>query len=147
MTCFLKWHIAALLFSIALFSQSVDASAETVTVRVTGFKGNVGKVDVMLWKEAAGFPTEPEKSVARKSVPVTGAQMEISFIELPKGRYAVAAYQDLNSNGRLDRSLLGWPTEPVGASNGATGIVGPPKFRDAAFELKQPTQLIEVKLK
>jgi uncharacterized protein (DUF2141 family) len=80
-------------------------------------------------------------------VPVTGAQMEVSFTGLPKGRYAVAAYQDLNSNGSLDRSLLGWPTEPVGASNGATGMVGPPRFRDAAFELKQATQLIEVKLK
>jgi uncharacterized protein (DUF2141 family) len=146
MNGYLKWHVA-LLFSVALFSRSVEASAETVTVRVTGFRGNVGKVDVMLWKEGAGFPTQPEKSVARKSVQVTGAQMEVSFTGLPKGRYAVAAYQDLNSNGSLDRSLLGWPTEPVGASNGATGMFGPPRFRDAAFELKQATQLIEVKLK
>jgi uncharacterized protein (DUF2141 family) len=146
MNGFLKWHVAAFLFSIALISQS-EASAETVTVRVTGFKGNVGKLDIMIWKEAAGFPTQPEKAVARKSVTVAAPQMEVSFTGLPKGRYAVAAYQDLNSNGSLDRSLLGWPTEPVGASNGATGMVGPPKFKDAAFELKQATQLIEVKLK
>jgi len=40
---------------------------------------------------------------------------------------------DANGNGKLDRNLLGMPTEGVGASNDARGVVGPPKFDAAKF--------------
>jgi uncharacterized protein (DUF2141 family) len=126
---------------------AATAEAETLTVKVSGLEGTAGTLQVMIWSGPAGFPMQPEKAVARKLVPVTGPYLDVVFPGLAKGVYAVAAFQDVNGNGKLDRSLLGWPTEPVGASNGATGMMGPPKFRDAAFPLKQPTQAIEVTLK
>ncbi len=123
------------------------ACAETLVVKVTGLAGTAGNLHVMVWKDAAGFPTDPEKAVARKVVPIIGQRVEVTFKGFARGVYAVAAFQDMNGNGKLDRSLLGWPTEPVGASNGATGVVGPPKFEDAAFALKQATQMIQLTLK
>ena len=36
---------------------------------------------------------------------------------LPPGRYAVAAYQDVNGNGELDKVPPGIPTEPYAFSN------------------------------
>lgn len=127
---------------------SGNARAETITVKVAGFHGTVGNLQVMVWKGPEGFPTEPEKAVAHKVVPVTGPRMEVTFSGLARGSYAVAAYQDVNGNGKLDRSLLGWPVEPVGASNGATGVMGPPKFKDAVFELRpSSSQTIELTLK
>lgn len=123
------------------------AAAETLVVKVTGFRGTAGNLEVMIWKDAAGFPTDPEKALARRVVAVQGVRGEVTFSGLARGVYAVAAFQDVNGNGKLDRSLLGWPVEPVGASNGATGLVGPPKFRDAAFELKQANQVIDLVLK
>ncbi len=101
----------------------------------------------MVWQDAVGFPIDPEKAAARKVVPDIGQRVEVTFKGFAMGVYAVAAFQDLNGNGKLDRSLLGWPTEPVGASNGATRIVGPPKFEDVAFALKQATQTILLTLK
>lgn len=138
--------LAACLVFIIVTTPAI-ACAETLVVKVTGFTGAAGNLHVMVWKDAAGFPTETEKAVARKVVPVTGPRVEVTFKGLARGDYAVAAFQDLNGNGKLDRSLLGWPTEPVGASNGATGIVGPPKFEEAAFALKQATQTIQLTLK
>jgi uncharacterized protein (DUF2141 family) len=126
---------------------SLNAHAETLAVKVAGFRGTAGNLQVMVWKDSEGFPTEPEKAVARKVVPVTASRMEVTFTGLPRGNYAVAAFHDVNGNGKLDRSLLGWPTEPVGASNGATSLVGPPKFRDAVFELKPTLGSIELTLK
>lgn len=123
------------------------AGAETLTVKVSGLKRNAGTVHVMIWRDAAGFPMEPEKAVARKVTPVTGARTDVLFTGLPAGIYAVAAFQDVNSNGKLDRSVMGWPKEPVGASNEATGLMGPPKFADAAFTLNQPNQVINLVVK
>lgn len=42
-------------------------------------------------------------------------------------------FHDENSNGKLDRNFMGIPREGVGASNGARGHFGPPKFGDAEF--------------
>ena len=42
-------------------------------------------------------------------------------------------FHDENSNGKLDTKFMGIPREGVGASNGAKGHLGPPKFEAAAF--------------
>ncbi|MCM0084409.1 DUF2141 domain-containing protein [Geomonas sp. Red32] len=123
------------------------AYAETLKVRIAGLKDSAGEVVVMVWKDAAGFPSDTKTAVAHKRVRVTGTAAEVTIGNLPRGVYAVAAYQDLNSNGEMDRSVFGWPVEPVGASRGAKGRMGPPRFRDAAFELKEPVQEIEIKVK
>ncbi|GFO55858.1 hypothetical protein GMSM_28650 [Geomonas sp. Red276] len=123
------------------------AHAETLKVRIVGLKDSAGQVEVMVWKDAAGFPTDARTTVARKRVRVSGQVAEVTIGTLPRGVYAVAAYQDLNGNGEMDRSIFGWPVEPVGASRGARGRMGPPRFQDAAFELKEPVQEIEIKVK
>jgi uncharacterized protein (DUF2141 family) len=139
-------RLAAVLLFASLATVAA-ADAETLTVKVAGLHGTAGTLHVMAWIESDGFPMQPEKAVARKVVPITGPRLDVVFSGLARGVYAVAAYQDANGNGRLDRSVLGWPTEPVGASNGATGVMGPPKFKDAAFQLKQPIQSIDLVLK
>jgi uncharacterized protein (DUF2141 family) len=55
------------------------------------------------------------------------------FFHVAPGTYAVSVFHDENSNGKLDTNLMGIPREGVGASNGARGHFGPPKFDDAAF--------------
>lgn len=143
----MKRPLGYLVLFLALSWQAAPACAETLTVKLAGLHGKTGTVRVMLWKEAAGFPTKPEKAVAHRSAPVTGPEAEVSFSGLTRGTYAAAAYHDENNNGILDRSLLGWPVEPIAASNGARGVVGPPSFSDAAFELKQAAQTIQLNFK
>jgi uncharacterized protein (DUF2141 family) len=128
----------------ALLCFSCRAEAETLVVKISGLGGKTGIVRVMLWKDAAGYPTRPEKAVAQKALAVSGPEAEMSFTGLPQGSYAAAAYVDENSNGIMDRSLLGWPIEPTAASNGARGLVGPPSFSAAAFDLKHPSQSIQL---
>jgi len=128
----------------ALLGQACRADAETLTVKLSGLRAGTGVVRVMLWRDAAGFPTRPEKAVASKSLAVTATEAELSFTGLARGSYAAAAYQDLNSNGKLDLSFFGWPVEPTAASNGARGMMGPPSFAAAAFELKLAEQTIQL---
>ena len=53
---------------------------------------------------------------------------------LPAGEYAVAVYQDLDSNNKLDRFLGLIPKEPYGFSNNVAKF-GPASFEKAAFTL------------
>jgi len=143
----MKHLVLSLVMVSAVFGYCGRAGAETLTVKVSGLHGKTGVVRVMLWKEPAGFPTQPEQAVAQKSVAVSGSEAELVFSGLTRGTYAAAGYVDENSNGKLDRSVLGWPVEPIAASNGARGLIGPPSFADAAFELKQATQIIRLVFK
>lgn len=136
--------------SLAAFLTGIACPAlgsENLTVRISGVQGGSGIVQVLIWKDAASFPTKMEKAVARKTVTISGDHGQVTFSSLPRGTYAAAAYQDLNGNGELDRSMLGWPVEPTGASNGARGMMGPPKFSDAAFELKAGGLTVDIRLK
>ena len=65
---------------------------------------------------------------------------------LPSGWYAVAIYQDKNGNGKLDRNVFGMPLEPYGFSNNAHGVMGPPSFGDARFQLTGSSTQIQVRL-
>ena len=140
----MRYIAACIALIAAVFWHTCPAEAETLTVKISGLRGRSGVVRVMLWKDAAGFPAQPEKALAQKSAAVTGPESEVSFTGLNRGIYALAAYHDENSNGKLDLSFFGWPVEPMTASNGARGVMGPPHFADAAFELKQANQTIQL---
>ena len=62
---------------------------------------------------------------------------------MPRGRYAIAVYHDVNGNGRLDRSAIGFPSEPYGFSNdvGRTSI---PSFSGALIEVADPSTTVSV---
>ncbi len=67
---------------------------------------------------------------------------------VPLGECAVAVFHDENGNGKLD---MGWlplpgPTEPSGASNGATSRLGPPGWEAARFECKVGEAVVRLKL-
>jgi uncharacterized protein (DUF2141 family) len=63
-------------------------------------------------------------------------------ILLPKGRYALAVFQDRNGNKKLNKNLMGYPTEPYGFStNGGVSGFGVPDWQDVVFELKREESL------
>lgn len=79
------------------------------------------------------------------SAPGGGGTQRFRFDGVSPGFWAVAAYQDLNGNGQLDRTQLGLPLEPYGLSNGA-GRRTRPDFASARFSLGDPGATIRVHL-
>jgi uncharacterized protein (DUF2141 family) len=55
------------------------------------------------------------------------------FPELAPGEYAIAAFQDANSNQDLDRNWVGLPTEAWALSQGARPATVPPEFDTVKF--------------
>jgi len=128
-----------LILAIGLFllpASSAYAQGGSITVEVFGISEIEGQISIGLHKDEASFPNKGEVFMGAK-VKVTGNTISYTFRDVPYGTYAVGLYHDSNSNGKLDRNLMGIPTEGYAFSNNRFGIFGkPPKFKAASFELK-----------
>ena len=69
------------------------------------------------------------------------------FAGLAPGDHAVSVCHDQNNNGRLDTNPIGVPSEPLGFSRNATGMMGPPKFADAAIGIDAADVAIRINLR
>ena len=117
------------------------AYAGVVTVQVDGVRGVRGEVFVALCS-AQSFNAERCEVAAKVPAGQSGA---ITFPGVPPGTYAVKAFHDDNSNGRLDTDWFGSPTEGYGLSN------NPPRsswkrFDAAAFTVGDQPVRITVQL-
>ncbi|MGY6568493.1 MAG: DUF2141 domain-containing protein [Salinarimonas sp.] len=122
-------------------TSTVSAQTATVTVRVTDVESNEGQVYVGLCDR--GF-SESECFDGRFQ-PARQGTMTFVFENVPVGVYAVAAYHDVNMNGRMDTSFLGLPREPYGFSNDV-GRRGPPNFLAAQFPVGSPSVTVNVRM-
>ena len=105
----------------------------TLTIQMNEAGGGKGTVRLGLFNETSDFPMgKPFRGV---NVEMTGGKATAVFKDLEPGTYAATAYLDKNNNGKIDKNLLGKPTEPYGFSNNARGMFGPPKFEEARFQL------------
>lgn len=109
-----------------------------IVVQVDGLKTNDGFVFCDLFNAQAGFPNKPARALARTRVRPQAMKATCAFPQATAGRYAVAVFHDVDGDLKLKTNFIGIPREPVGASNNAKGSMGPPKFRDAAFDYRPP---------
>lgn len=85
--------------------------------------------------DAAGYPDDNAKPVASADVPAQAGRTSITLTGLAPGTYAIQAYQDRNSNGKMDSSWLGLPLEPYGFSRDAAPRLSKPGFDRVKFDL------------
>ena len=121
-----------------------NAAAADLEVAVEQVSGSNGKIKLMLFDREEGFRKE-DKARQVLTLPVAGGTVSGVFRALPPGRYAVIAYHDENSDGQLNRRFGMFPTEGYGLSNNNKPS-GPPKFKDAAFEVSEGGNRIDIRL-
>lgn len=121
------------LTTIAIFISFVSyAQTNTLTVTVTNFKNNQGKVIVGIYNGANNFM---KKTIYSKVGEIKAKTAKVVFENIPDGEYAISLYHDENSNNKLDTGWFGIPKEGYGCSNNAKGNMGPPQYEDAKFQL------------
>lgn len=106
-----------------------------IHVDVVGLRNNKGQVLCFLFSSPIDFPKKDDQAVAHYTSGISNRQASCKFSGISPGTYAVSAFHDENSNGKLDTNFMGIPREGVAASNDARGRLGPPKFDDAAFQV------------
>lgn len=125
-----RWHYPFVTLALMLCLSRFSIGSEVVLV-IDGVTPDAGTVMVGFYERGQAFEGAPRHSETLE--PEAAVLKET--VELESGRYAVAAYQDRNGSGSLDRNFFGVPSEPYGFSRGARGTMGPPGFDDAMFRL------------
>ncbi len=122
--------LALLSFLLAL---GVDSSPLSVEVNIDNISEAKGLIHVAVFTSAEDFEakTNPvfEKSISPKSTADIRFRIPVSA----EGFHGVALYHDLNSNGELDKNMLGIPKEPYAFSNNPAAKWKAPGFEEIAF--------------
>jgi uncharacterized protein (DUF2141 family) len=95
------------------------SAANLVTVEVVDLHGSSGVVNCALFASADGFPDVSNKAAKIANATIENRHAVCGFPDVAPGDYAVSAFHDENSDGKLDRNFMGIPKEGVGASNDA----------------------------
>ena len=99
-------------------------------VQVDNIQQPSGFVAIAVYHHPELFTTQPWDVALAAIVDGTAVRP----FELPPGDYAVLAFQDVNSNGKLDRYWFGLPKEPF-THSGEKSRFGPPDWQQARFTL------------
>jgi len=125
----------ALLAMAALGALTGATSGTSITVTVTDLRNTKGVVRACLTTLEKGFPKCHGDASAQSIVADTAQDLTLTFENVAPGRYAIALLHDENNNGKLDRALMMMPREGYGFSRDAKVVMGPPKFKAAAFDV------------
>ena len=117
---------------LALFLMSAAARAGDLAIRVDDVKSSDGAILVALFDSADTFLKRPVK-VAR--VPASTGTVNVLIKDVPAGEFGFSLFHDVNGNGKMDRNLIGIPTEDYAFSNNALGKMGPPSFEQVKFSI------------
>lgn len=105
-----------LCFFLCSFSEN-QAETYILTVKVENLRNSKGVVQFALYNKDNSIPDEDYKKYYRlEKAKIVNGKSEITFKNLPKGKYAVNILHDENSNGKVDKGFL-LPKEGIGFSN------------------------------
>lgn len=110
--------------------------AATVVVAIDGIQPGAARLLVNLCSDGL----QPQDCADGQVAFATGPTSVVTFSDVTPGIYAVAAFEDLNGNGVLDRSQNGLPLEPYGFSNNV-GRRSTPRFEQAAVRVERDTSI------
>lgn len=134
--------IVVFVFShIMLYAQ--DLTNQEIVVRITNIKSNSGKIYVALYDSETSFLEKSYKAVIGT---IENQSCQVVFKDIPEGVYAISLFHDENDNHKMDSNFLGIPKEAYGSSNNASGFMGPPKWKDAQFEIQNNSVTQTIKL-
>src|SRR5215471_10578367 len=120
--------------SFATSSLAQSGGKATLILKVTGLRSEKGQVKIAVFNSS-------EKWLGEQPT------YSSTINEVPYGDYGVAVFHDENSNGKMDRNVLGIPLEPYGFSNNVRVTFGPPKWEEAKFTVNGSTAEVSIGVK
>jgi uncharacterized protein (DUF2141 family) len=104
-----------------------------------------GKIYAAVYKEGDDFPSD-KTILSRSSGDAAKGKCELTIGAIPFGAYAIAVYQDVNGNGKLDTGMFGIPQEPFAFSNNFRPKFGGPSFDKCKFDFKEDNQTLTMEM-
>ncbi len=111
-----------------------EPAANVVHVDVSGLHNDTGQVVCALFASPNGFPHDFDKALMHTTVAISNQHAACEFHEVKPASYAIAVVHDENSNGKLDRNIIGIPKEGVGILGNQKPHFGIPRYEPAEFK-------------
>jgi len=145
-----KFSLACvILFSVVVsFSPPTRAQSggpATIILKVAGLHSEKGQVRIAVFNSSETWLGE--QPVYSSTIKVDSQSVTWKLVDVPYGDYGVAAFHDENSNGKMDKNLLGMPLEPYGFSNNLRVTFTAPKWDKGKFAVRNPTTEISIEVK
>ena len=124
-------------------------SAATVTVVISKLESDRGTLNIRVYDSSRNWLEDDGMLTAQALVVADHHRDGVisTTIELEPGEYAIYVHHDDNGNGKMDTRIFPpIPREPVGTSNDAEPGFGPPRYRDAKFEVGEEGLTMPVSL-
>ena len=106
----------------------------TLVIHIEDVSPKGGILRLGLYDEAR-YPHDDSTAIASADVRAEPGQTTVTLNNLAPGTYAIQAYQDINSNDKMDTSWFGIPQEPFGFSRDAQPRLSKPRFSAVKFEV------------
>jgi uncharacterized protein (DUF2141 family) len=144
--------LAAVVSGLAGMAQGEPAEAEAchgaptdakLTVVIDNVKTSQGLMAVTIYREK-GFLKKGGSVKVWRDTARAGEQTMCLFLPSP-GIYGIGVYQDLDSDHKIDHTLLG-PTEPWGFSNNPKALFALPRFSQVRFQAGEGNTTVHVRL-
>lgn len=101
--------------------------------KIDGLHNEKGQVLCALFSSAEGFPKNSAKAAAHVKSDISHGHAFCEFPGIPSGTYAVSAFHDENSNGKMDTNFMGIPREGWPRRTTQGGILGPRNSKPLPF--------------
>ncbi len=108
--------ILALIVTTQLSVQESPKSTHSISLNFSNFRNNDGYLYIYLYKTEKQYPYHPYKHFKVSKKRIKNNRLKYTIYALAKGKYAISAIDDENSNMDLDR-FWGIPTEGYAFSN------------------------------
>jgi uncharacterized protein (DUF2141 family) len=116
-----------------------------LTLVITNLASRSAPVIVGIYNEKCKFP-DPKGQLKVYSFRPDSFSLTAAITDLPFGTYALAIYQDVNSNGKIDKNMIGIPTEPYAFSNNYKPTVKAPGFKNCKFSYGADSNTVAMKM-
>lgn len=116
---------------LTLVIKNLASATAPVTVSVYGTENKfpVAKNELKIYK------LKPHRKV-----------LTAKITDLKYGTYALATYQDVNKNGKIDQNFIGVPKEPYAFSQNYKPTIKAPNFDDCKFEYNEKNNIITINM-
>jgi len=127
------WILPFLAFILAVPARAAGPTA-SLTIHVENVLPAGGTLRLGVYDQT-GYPNDDAKPVASADVPAVAGETVVTLHNIPPGTYAIQAFQDVNSNNKMDTTWVGLPLEPFGFSRDAAPFLSKPSFDAVKFTL------------
>lgn len=128
------------------FTKERRVNTSSLSVSVSGIPSVSGNVYFLIYNQAIGYPSNPEKAYKKVITKVTGANQNVVIENLPSGNYSIVAFHDKNANNEFDKTWYGSPKESYGFTNTPNNFCGTPSFQQTSFQYDGKTATVKIQL-